>query len=63
MDLVPDRAVDDAVMLAGIAVALVHRLTNVGAVVQQPVQVFLVDPVATAGLDAPHCQFPGQFRA
>ena len=46
VDLVPGLAVDDRVVLAGIAVALVDRLAEVGAVVQHPVEVLLVDPVA-----------------
>ena len=46
MNLVPDIAVDDRVMLAGVAVALVDRLAEVGAVREQPVEILLVDPVA-----------------
>ena len=63
MDAVPRLAVDDRVVLAGIAVALVHRLADVGAVVQHPVEVLLVDPVAARRADAPLADLPRQFRA
>lgn len=36
-DLVPDRAVDDGVVLAGVAIGLVNRLADVSADVQHPV--------------------------
>ncbi len=44
--LVPDRAVDDRLMLAGVARALVHRLAEVNAVVQDLVDRALVDRLA-----------------
>jgi hypothetical protein len=63
VDLVPRLAVDDRVVLAGIAVALVDRLADVGAVVEHPVEVLLVDPVAARRADAARADLARQFRA
>jgi hypothetical protein len=63
VDPVPRLAVDDGVVLAGIALALVDRLADVGAVVQHPVEVLLVDPVAARRADAALCHLARQFRA
>lgn len=46
MNLVPDTAIDDRIVLAAIAVALVGRLADVGAARWQPIEVLLVEPVA-----------------
>ncbi len=62
MHPVPRLAVDDGVVLAGVALALVHRLAEVGAVVQHPVEVFLVDPVTARRADAALCHLARQFR-
>src|SRR5690606_33274803 len=63
VDLVPNLAVDDGVMLAGVALALVHRLADVRAVVQHPVEVLLVDPVSARRADAACANLSRQFRA
>ena len=46
--LVPELLVDDRLVLAGIGRALVHRLAEVDAVVQQLVEVALVDQLAAS---------------
>ena len=42
---------DDGGVFAGVTLALVHRLADVGTVVQHPMEVFLVDPVAARRAD------------
>ncbi len=61
VNLVPCFTVDDGVMLAGIALPLVDRLADVGAVRQHPVEVLLVDPVAAWGADAAVADLARQF--
>ena len=63
MDAVPCLAVDDGVVLAGVAFALVDRLADLGAIVQHPVEILLVDPVVARGSDAALRHLPRQFRA
>lgn len=63
MDTVPCLAVDDGVVLAGIAPTLVDHLTDVGAVVQHPVEVLLVDPVAAWRAEAAPADLAGPQRA
>ena len=63
VDAVPRFAVDDGVVLSGIALALVDRLADIGAVRQHPVEVLLFDPVATLGADAARADLARQFRA
>ena len=52
VDLVPQRLTDDRFMLARIDRALVHGLSDVGAVVQELVDVALVDELAVFAGDA-----------
>ncbi len=63
LDAVPRPAIDDRFVLAGIALALVHRLSDVGAIVQHPVQVLLVDPVPARRPDAALRHLTDPFRA
>ncbi len=63
VDAIPDIPVDDGVVLARIAVALVDRLTDIGPVVQQAIQVLLVDPVTARRADTAFRDLAGQFRA
>ena len=63
MDTVPNLAVDDRVVFAGIAVALVDRLAKVCPVRKYPVEVLLVDPVAARRPDAARADLPRQFGA
>src|SRR5699024_3454643 len=63
VDAVPNLGIDDGVMLAGIAVALVDGFADVCAVAEHPVDVFLVDPVAAPGPNAACADLPRQFRA
>src|SRR5690606_3560830 len=61
VDAVPRLAVDDGVVLAGVALALVDRLADIGAVVQHPVEVLFVDPVAAGRADAAFRDLARQF--
>ena len=58
MDTVPCLAVDDRVVLAGVAFALVDRLADIGAIVQHAVEVLLVDAVAARRADAAGRRIP-----
>jgi len=63
VDLVPKVAVDEALMLAGVARAPVDRLADVDPVAEHPIDVLLVDPVAARRPQAARADFPRQFRA
>jgi hypothetical protein len=63
VDAVPRLGADDGIVFAGIAVALVDRLADIGAVAEHPVEVFLIDPVPARHIDAARADFPRQFRA
>ena len=59
---VPERLVDDRLVLAGIGRALVHRLPEVDPVVEQLVEVALVDELAALRPHALAPQLPRQHR-
>src|SRR3546814_6323047 len=60
MDLIPERLVDDGLMLAGIARAFVDGLAEVEPVAEQLVQEPLVDRLAALVQGAARHQLPGQ---
>ena len=59
---VPEFARDDPLVLAGVGLAFVDRLTNINAVVQQAVDVILGDRFALLGGHTTRPQFPRQHR-
>ena len=64
MNLIPELAVDDGLVLAGVGRALVHGFADVDPVVQDPVEDALVEQLAVLGgsrADQLPCEQGGRF--
>jgi hypothetical protein len=51
LDTLPERAIDDRLVLTGVARALVHDLADIDRVGDDPIQVSLLNRLAALGLD------------
>src|SRR4051812_46948156 len=60
MDTVPELAVNDGLVLAGIGGALVHGIANVGPVLEQLVKYAFIDCLAVPVTDAFLPEFMGE---
>src|SRR5262245_32553626 len=56
LNAIPKRSIDDRLVLAGIRGALVHRLADIHRVCNDPVEITLLDRLATLRCDALGCK-------